>query len=92
MLIEKEASLLKWLSNQLENITEADPAALASYVIALLKHHDKKGDVLKQHCSEQLIDFFGDETASFLESLFEVLQNGSYVDSTAPDNVSVVMS
>ena len=78
MILENETSLQRWLSNQLKPISDADPLALAMYVVALLKHHDKKGDVLKNHCYEQLFDFLKDNTRDFLESLFNVLKDGSY--------------
>ena len=78
MILENESSLQRWLSNQLRPISDADPLALAMYVVALLKHHDKKGDVLKNHCYEQLLDFLKDHTRDFLESLFNVLKDGSY--------------
>ena len=78
MILESEPSLQRWLANQLKSIFDADPVALASYAIALLKHHDKKGDVLKKHCEEQLSDFLKENTASFIESLFRVLSDGSY--------------
>ena len=78
MILENETSLQRWLSNQLKPISDADPLALAMYVIALLKHHDKKGEVLKHHCYEQLLDFLKDNTRGFLESLFNVIKDGSY--------------
>jgi hypothetical protein len=78
MILENESSLQRWLSNQLKPISDADPLALAMYVVALLKHHDKKGDVLKNHCYEQLLDFLKDHTRDFLDSLFNVLKDGSY--------------
>jgi RNA-binding protein 26 len=78
MILENEPSLLKWLSNRLDDICEADPVVLAQYVVALLKHHDKKGEVLKNHCTEQLLDFLKKETEPFLDSLFNVLRDGSY--------------
>jgi hypothetical protein len=84
MLLENEPKLLRWLSLTLTDLCDADPNALAQYVVALLKHHDKKGDVLKNHCSEQLIDFLQDKTDSFLDSLFQVLKDGSYILDTLP--------
>jgi hypothetical protein len=84
MLLENEPKLLRWLSLTLTDLCDADPNALAQYVVALLKHHDKKGDVLKNHCSEQLIDFLQDKTGSFLDSLFQVQKDGSYILDTLP--------
>lgn len=78
MILENEPALQRWLANQLKELSDADPVALASYVVALLKHHDKKGDVLKLHCEEQLLDFLKEHTIPFLEALFLVLNDGSY--------------
>lgn len=91
MILENEASLQRWLSVQLKPISDADPVALAMYVVALLKHHDKKGEVLKNHCYEQLLDFLKESTLEFLESLFDVLKDGSYKldNATAGDDVSL---
>ena len=60
------------------------------FVVALLKHHDKKGDVLKNHCDEQLRDFLQDHTTVFTENLFRALDDGSYKagDSDNNDDVS----
>lgn len=89
MILENEPLLQRWLANQLKSISDADPVALASYAIALLKHHDKKGDVLKNHCEEQLFDFLKENTTSFMESLFRVLNDGSYKLGNADDDDDV---
>ena len=80
MILDSEASLHRWIASELKSTCDgdADPEALASYVVALLKHHDKKGDVLKNHCDEQLRDFLSEHTGVFMESLFRVLNDGSY--------------
>ena len=89
MILENETSLQRWLSNQLKPISDADPLALAMYVIALLKHHDKKGEVLKNHCYEQLLDFLKENTRGFLESLFNVIKDGSYVTEITSEDEEV---
>ena len=89
MILENEPALQRWLTNQLKHISEADPVALSSYVLALLKHHDKKGEVLKKHCQEQLFDFLGDDTVSFLNTLFGALNDGSYSQGNVEDEDDV---
>ncbi|KAK4052272.1 hypothetical protein OIO90_004353 [Microbotryomycetes sp. JL221] len=49
--------------------SDADPAVLSDYVLALLKH-DGSVDDLKASCHEQLVDFLGDETPGFVAQLF----------------------
>jgi RNA-binding protein 26 len=52
----------------------------ADYIIALLRH-DKTTIELKQECKEQLVDFLTEgKTEEFVEQLFQVLENKSYVD------------
>lgn len=70
--------LLKWLTRELSNICEADPAVLAKYVLALLRHDAKDGEELQLHCIDQLRDFLKEETENFVSSLFSVLGDGSY--------------
>lgn len=91
MILENETSLQRWLSNQLKPISDADPLALAMYVIALLKHHDKKGEVLKNHCYDQLLDFLKEHTRGFLESLFNVIKDGSYVTEITSEDEEVIL-
>lgn len=57
---------------------EADPSALARYVLALLKK-DKAIKELSQVMSDQLDVFLGPNTAPFLSSLFEAIESEEYM-------------
>lgn len=67
---------------------DADPAALARYVLALLKK-DKGLKELQQLMTEQLDVFLGQETAPFLSQLFNIIKSEEYlkgiVDSSSSD-------
>ncbi|KAH3841862.1 hypothetical protein DPMN_115343 [Dreissena polymorpha] len=78
MIIEEIEKLKEWLTNSLAPICEADPGALAKYVVALVKK-DKPRDELKDCCLGQLEVFLQTNTENFVESLFEVLDSKSYI-------------
>lgn len=63
---------------------DADPSALARYVLALLKK-DKPAAELRQCMAEQLDVFLGAETTQFLHRLFEVIESKEYL---TPTNVA----
>ncbi|OVA19885.1 RNA recognition motif domain [Macleaya cordata] len=62
-------------------MTEADPLILAKYVAALLKK-DKPIKELQNLCAENLVEFLGPGTNSFVTNLFEALEDGSIVSTT----------
>uniref|UniRef100_A0A672IN77 RNA binding motif protein 26 n=1 Tax=Salarias fasciatus TaxID=181472 RepID=A0A672IN77_SALFA len=64
MIIENLDALKTWLSETLEPICDADPSALAKYVVALVKK-DKTEKELKALCIDQL-DVFLQKGRSFL--------------------------
>ncbi|KAJ3013196.1 RNA-binding protein 27, partial [Thoreauomyces humboldtii] len=72
------ASLKILLNGQLQSICEADPAVLADYVIALLKHEKSIPD-LKALCISQLDDFLKEETQPFVSTLFDSLAAEGYL-------------
>merc|ERR550519_1988290 len=72
MLIEKQEELKSWLTSHLEPLCDADPAALAKYVLALIKK-DKSVDELKESMVSQMDVFLQNETKSFVEMLFTVV-------------------
>ncbi|XP_060586369.1 RNA-binding protein 26-like isoform X2 [Ruditapes philippinarum] len=95
MLIDDLEQLKDWLTAQLSPICEADPSALAKYVVALVKK-DKPISELKDSCTDQLDVFLQTKTKDFVDTLFEVIDNKSYIkekeetaaplpDSAAPD-------
>ncbi|XP_061618641.1 RNA-binding protein 26 isoform X3 [Phyllopteryx taeniolatus] len=83
MIIENLDALKTWLSNTLEPICDADPSALAKYVVALVKK-DKTEKELKALCIDQLDVFLQKETQQFVDKLFEAIDNKSYLPQTEP--------
>lgn len=81
MIIENLDSLKVWLVKKLEPICDADPSALAKYVIALAKK-DKSECELRALCEDQLDVFLGDETKLFVTELFDTLQTKEYAPPT----------
>lgn len=81
MIIENLDALKTWLSETLEPICDADPSALAKYVVALVKK-DKTEKELKALCIDQLDVFLQKETQQFVDKLFEAVNNKSYLPRT----------
>ncbi|KAK8779272.1 hypothetical protein V5799_019389 [Amblyomma americanum] len=76
MIIENADALKSWLTGCLEHMCDADPAALAKYVIALVKK-DKNEKELKDICLDQLDVFLQKgKTISITAS------NSNYLQST----------
>ncbi|KAJ7395372.1 RNA binding motif protein 27 [Pitangus sulphuratus] len=65
------------------NACDADPSALANYVVALVKK-DKPEKELKAFCADQLDVFLQKETSGFVDKLFESLYTKSYLPSAEP--------
>ncbi|XP_075712643.1 RNA-binding protein 27 [Rhinoderma darwinii] len=78
MLIENVEAFKTWLAKLLEPICDADPSALANYVIALVRK-DKSEKELKAGCADQLDVFLQKETNDFVDKLFESLHTKSYL-------------
>lgn len=78
MIIENSDALKSWLTSCLEHMCDADPAALAKYVMALVKK-DKSEKELKEICLDQLDVFLQKETKPFVDMLFETLASKSYL-------------
>uniref|UniRef100_A0A8K9WXQ4 RNA binding motif protein 26 n=1 Tax=Oncorhynchus mykiss TaxID=8022 RepID=A0A8K9WXQ4_ONCMY len=78
MIIENLDSLKTWLFKTLEPICDADPSALAKYVVALVKK-DKSETELKALCVDQLDVFLQKETQTFVDRLFEAVNSKSYL-------------
>ncbi|XP_051487151.1 RNA-binding protein 27 isoform X2 [Apus apus] len=88
MIIENVDALKSWLAKLLEPICDADPSALANYVVALVKK-DKPEKELKAFCADQLDVFLQKETSGFVDKLFESLYSKSYLPSLEPTKVEV---
>ncbi|XP_065149862.1 RNA-binding protein 26 [Paramisgurnus dabryanus] len=78
MIIENLEALKTWLSKTLEPICDADPSALAKYVVALVKK-DKSEKELKALCIDQLDVFLQKDTQTFVDKLFEAVNAKSYL-------------
>ncbi|XP_029957037.1 RNA-binding protein 27 isoform X2 [Salarias fasciatus] len=78
MLIENVEALKSWLAKLLEPICDADPSALANYVVALVKK-DKPEKELRVFCADQLDVFLQKETMGFVDKLFECLTTKNYL-------------
>ncbi|XP_031634192.1 zinc finger protein swm [Contarinia nasturtii] len=84
MQINHPEELKAWLTVVLDPLCEADPAALARYVLALLKKEKPLRD-LQQCMNEQLDVFLGVQTKPFLTRLFEMIATEEYLNETAID-------
>ena len=73
MLIENLDAFKSWLAKTLAPICDADPSALAKYVVALVKK-DKPIEDLRNNCLDNLNVFLQDETEKFVGHLFEAMQ------------------
>ncbi|XP_050678244.1 RNA-binding protein 26 isoform X2 [Leptidea sinapis] len=78
MLIENPDAFKSWLTSILEPLCDADPAALAKYVYALVKK-DKPLDELREGMLDQLDVFLQQETKPFVEMLFKALDGHEYL-------------
>ncbi|XP_059079466.1 zinc finger protein swm-like [Tigriopus californicus] len=81
MLIENPDLLKSWLTSCLDPLCDADPAALAKYVLALIKK-DKPEKELRQSMQAQMEVFLQNETPGFIDLLFETVENGRYLQHT----------
>ncbi|KAA1468608.1 hypothetical protein DENSPDRAFT_476953 [Dentipellis sp. KUC8613] len=71
-------SLKPWLTRTLEPICDADPDALADYILALLKHNAPENELRKELVS-QLEEFLEKEGPPFIDTLFTALRTKSYL-------------
>ncbi|OSD06024.1 hypothetical protein PYCCODRAFT_1070348 [Trametes coccinea BRFM310] len=79
--------LKPWLIRTLEPICDAEPSALADYVLALLKHNAPEAE-LRKEMVVQLEEFLEKESASFVNTLFTVLRTKSYLPYSATPSTS----
>lgn len=78
MFINNTEALKVWLTAVLEPLCDADPAALARYVLALLKKDKPEKDLIVS-MKEQLDVFLSEETQPFLDRLFRVIKSEEYL-------------
>ncbi|KAF8624810.1 hypothetical protein AX15_005697 [Amanita polypyramis BW_CC] len=70
--------LKPWLLRTLEPICDAEPSALADYILALLKHNVPENEMRKE-LAVQLDEFLENECPGFIDTLFTVLRTKSYL-------------
>uniref|UniRef100_A0A915EFT3 C3H1-type domain-containing protein n=1 Tax=Ditylenchus dipsaci TaxID=166011 RepID=A0A915EFT3_9BILA len=88
MKIEDDDLIKAWISRDVEPLTDAEPGALAKYVIALIKK-PLSDDELEKLCLEKLEVFLQSHTKSFVERLFRCLKGGLYLpEASQPTNDS----
>ncbi|KAH9057000.1 hypothetical protein EDB87DRAFT_1633641 [Lactarius vividus] len=75
--------LKPWLTRTLEPICDADPTALAEYILALLKHNGPEPELRKELAS-QLDEFLEKEGPPFIDALFTTLRTKSYLPYSPP--------
>ncbi|KAI8433414.1 hypothetical protein MSG28_015454 [Choristoneura fumiferana] len=78
MIIENPEAFKSWLTSILEPLCDADPAALAKYVYALVKK-DKPLEELRDGMLDQLDVFLQQETKPFVDMLFKALETNEYL-------------
>ncbi|KAM3955589.1 zinc finger protein swm [Aphomia sociella] len=78
MIIENPDAFKTWLTSILEPLCDADPAALAKYVYALVKK-DKPLEELRDGMLDQLDVFLQHETKPFVDMLFKSLECNEYL-------------
>lgn len=79
MQIKDPERFKMWLTAVLGPICEAEPAALAKYIFALLKR-DRPINELQKFLLSQLEEFLNNETDGFTKLLVETLRNESYLN------------
>ncbi|KAK7463811.1 hypothetical protein VKT23_005749 [Stygiomarasmius scandens] len=84
MIYEPENAhhLKPWLVRTLEPICDAEPGALADYILALLKHNVPESEMRKE-LSLQLDEFLEKECSPFIDTLFTALRTKSYLPYTS---------
>jgi RNA-binding protein 26 len=81
---EEHAAFLKaWIVKRLENTSDADADVLADYVLALLRH-DGTAEEVKALCEEEIPDFLKEDTAVFVNDVFDAIQYKSYLPGAPP--------
>jgi len=91
MRIEDQTALRDWLITTLEPLCDADPEALARYVVALVTK-DKPLDKLRENCIDRLDVFLSQDTTDFVDQLFDVIRNRRYIPEGKKENVQPKVS
>ncbi|CAD5235041.1 unnamed protein product [Bursaphelenchus xylophilus] len=86
MLIEKDDLLNEWIQKRIESLSDAEPTAFAKYVFTLLRK-DANVENLRKICSDKLNVFLGNSTDEFVDSLFDAIQNKTYIKTEAKPDI-----
>ena len=78
MIIKEPEALETWLTNKLLPLSDAEPAALAKFILMLLAKN-KPLDDLRDFCINNLDIFFKRHPQPFVDELFQVLMSQAYV-------------
>ncbi|KAI0670098.1 hypothetical protein C8Q78DRAFT_167784 [Trametes maxima] len=84
---ENATHLKPWLVRTLEPICDAEPGALADYILALLKHNQPEAE-LRKELGVQLEEFLEKECSPFVDTLFTALRTKSYLPYSATASTS----
>ncbi|KHJ89308.1 hypothetical protein OESDEN_10871 [Oesophagostomum dentatum] len=87
MHIENVEEFTTWLITELTPICDAEPGALAKYVLALLRKPNKSDEEMRAFSTDQLEVFLQGNTKKFVDKMFAVLQDGSYVPKREPSPI-----
>ncbi|KAK6740636.1 hypothetical protein RB195_008852 [Necator americanus] len=87
MHIENVEEFTTWLISELTPICDAEPGALAKYVLALLRKPNKSDEEMRAFSTDQLEVFLQGNTKKFVDKMFAVLQDGSYVPKREPSPI-----
>ncbi|PPQ90430.1 hypothetical protein CVT25_014948 [Psilocybe cyanescens] len=79
---ESASHLKPWLVRTLEPICDAEPGALADYILALLQHNVPENE-MREELAAQLDEFLEKECSSFVDTLFTVIRTKSYMPYSA---------
>ncbi|CAF1183060.1 unnamed protein product [Didymodactylos carnosus] len=91
MFIEDHDALRQWLVSTVEPLCDAEPIALACYVLALIGK-DKPLDKLKENCIDRLEVFLDKVTKEFVDQLFDVIKSGKYIPEAKDENIQSSIS
>lgn len=87
MIIEQLDAFKSWLTAVLKPMCDADPAALAKYVLALIKK-DKSEAELRKSMIGQLEVFLEGETENFVNLVFQTLTTKDYITTPVIPNAN----
>ncbi|CAH0548606.1 unnamed protein product [Brassicogethes aeneus] len=87
MIVDQVEAFKTWLTAVLKPMCEADPAALAKYVLALIKK-DKSEEELRKSMIGQLDVFLEGETENFVKLVFQTLETKDYINTPVIPNAN----